>query len=632
MTASDSDVPIKAPEHENQVDSYENNTDVAAQGETSKEIKESRTDQQSGSDEMSSSADDMIATGQTTCTKLQEYGSQLKKLCKVSDPKFVKIGRDLATSTQDVKILVDTIHKAVSLVKDDKQDNVSLQETETLIQEIFTSLSDEKDAIKEEADHVKNLISRVFKSDQVREKIDRINTLFRIVRINIRIQCSARGLSDDLFEGVTEDLEHLSSTLHFATRQIVVDIKLGSKSLAKLQKSIHVHLVHLEEVFKQTQNIVAHAFSDIRQLMNATKTMIREADSRSQKISEMVGDIVVRIQFHDSLSQRVEHIAHAFDDICNLCGKDNVDLTDDHMGTTFIIVDLQLRQLLQISNEIKLVRERIENAFLAIESEVEGVSTILHDKQFREVSPQEFLGNVFSSLEDTLSRLTSLLGRRQEMVQEIEETADNTRSIAERLAEMQDSVTDIREETRVQAVNTIIMASALGHQGKTIEVLAKEIQALSDQSGELADDVEVMQFAVNKAVDDLVNVTTGTSGEIEQKEIEQQISSVKTTFSEVLEVVADITQQIDISGNHIRMTRNTLTFLEDLEAGLDSVISDLNQTRDTLAHWEGKGTSDSEEVEKLIERYSMSQERMIHMFDRADTDQQDDDNEDDIFF
>lgn len=572
-----------------------------------------------------------LSAGKHTCKQLELLTTSLVKLCRESDPRFVDVGRQLTIVTRDVRNLTDTVHRAVSLLQDEDEGNTSLKKIELLVQEIFAALSKDKEVIDQDVIQVKNLVGQIFKCDRLREMIDRINTLFRIVRINIRIQCSAQSLADEMFEGVSEDLETLSKKLHHVTRQILRDVNQGAKSLTNLQKSITSHMKDMDEVLTQAKIIVSRAFNDIRQLMSGAETMIRAADSISKNVAEKVGEVVVGIQFHDSLNQRVEHIVHAFADIGSICANEKETVTDEHLATAFIIIDLQLRQLLQISKEIKLVRERIEADFISIESEVVRLGSILHDTQFRAISPQQFLSTIFSSLEVTLKKLTALLTEGEGMVQQIENAATETRAIANNLTELKENVSEIREETRVQAVNTIIMATTLGTKGKTIEVLAKEIQTLSDKSSVLADDVEAMQLAVDQTVSELMAATVHREKNLSGSGLEEEISSVKRSFSAIIGVVTELTQHIEKSANQIKETRASLAFLDQLETKLDFNASILKNTRDRLITWQDKGAHDSDKIEQLVKRYSMEQERMIHMFDHVDV-AQDTADADEIFF
>lgn len=576
------------------------------------------------------SQNDHKVTCESVSHELEIFGSRLKQLSSESDPQFVKIGRDLTRVTEDVKKLTETIRLTVNLVLDDQEDKASLNKVEVLVNDVYRALGNDRSIIETDASQIKDLVSGIFKYDHVKEKIDRINALFRIVRVNLRIQCSAQGISDDLFAGVSEDLEHLSANLQHVTKQVLQDIKQGTKSLTRLQESTAEHLQHIDSVYQSSQNIVSKALSDINQLIKGTETMIRDADTRAQKISNKVNDIVVGIQFHDSLNQRVEHVRHAFNDIRELIADSDV-VSEVNLGTSFVILDLQLRQLQQISKEIKLVRQRIEDDFLTIETEVKGLSASLYDSQFRQVSPQHFLGDLFSSLEKTLLMLNGLFDEGEDMIKQVEQTTHGTRSIAGNLKDLQERISEMYEETRVQAVNTIIMASSLGQKGKTIEVLAKEIQALSNQSIVLADDVEAMFLAVEKIIDELESNTRKKSDHLEQGELTAEISSIKQTFGKALDLVSSLTQQVETSSNNIRSIRSALIFLSSLEESLDLIVHELAATRERLTPWEDEGLLDGEEIDKLKERYSMAQERMIHMLGSSETDQEMTDD-DDVFF
>lgn len=570
-------------------------------------------------------------TSRFVSRQMQTLSRQLSDLCEESDPEFVLIGRKLTMVTHDVKKLTDTVHKAVSLLRDEQENSASLTRIESLIQDVFSSLSRGKDVIHQEVNEVKRLVKHIFKCDRFKEMIDRINTLFRIVRINIRIQCSAQALTDELFEGVSDDLDYLSKKLHKITKQILKEIKQGAKSLTKLQDTIISHMQSIDEVIQEANPIVSKAFYDINQLMNGAKTMIRESDSISGNVSEKVSEVVVGIQFHDSLSQRVNHIIHAFNDVGSLCENNETIITDMNLGAANLIIDLQHRQLNQLCKEIKLVRERIESDFLAIESEVMKMGSILHDAQFREVGPKQFLGALFSSIDDTLVRLNALNEKGEVMVKQIHSAATDTMSIAKDLLTLKEDISEIREETRVQAVNTIIMASSLGRKGKTIEVLAKEIQNLSDKSGILADDVEAMQLAVEQSVNELLQKSVVDNKRLVGETLPAEIKAIKNSFNEIIAVASSLTLQIDQTAKLIKEIHGNLSFLNRLEARLDSALAGLRETRARLSPWAGKASHDAAEIEQLVKRYSMEKERMIHMFDRVEESQGETDD-DTIFF
>ena len=105
---------------------------------------------------------------------------------------------------------------------------------------------------------------------------------------------------------------------------------------------------------------------------------------------------------------------------------------------------------------------------------------------------------------------------------------------------------------------------------------------------------------------------------------------MKKTFNEVIDTAGDISNRVDVSGRHIRATRSSLLFLGSLEQSLHLIIVDLTKAREQLLPWQDRGTHDSEEVEKLKERYSMAQERMIHVLEQPETEAEE--LEEDFFF
>jgi methyl-accepting chemotaxis protein len=192
-------------------------------------------------------------------------------------------------------------------------------------------------------------------------------------------------------------------------------------------------------------------------------------------------------------------------------------------------------------------------------------------------------------------------------------------------------VLEMREETRLQAVNTIIMASNLGQRGRTIQVLAKEMNALSEQTSELVSDVEVLQLAVNQKVEKLCKGWDRSFNGAGGNDLEAEINGIDDSYREVEKGFAALSVQIDSSCGHIERVHGGLQFIQHLQDGLRSIAVRVEQARDTLLPWRELASSGRGEINQLIQRYTMEQERLIHMFDRVEAKQARQGGED-IFF
>jgi uncharacterized protein YoxC len=277
------------------------------------------------------------------------------------------------------------------------------------------------------------------------------------------------------------------------------------------------------------------------------------------------------------------------------------------------------------------VYERIRTSFYLIGEEVKGLNSMLYDSQFRAVGPDQYLSNLNNSLLGALRELCTLMSEGDEIIMQINHTADATRSVASRLGHIMEDVQDMRQETRLQAVNTIIMASNLGDKGRTIQVLAKEISSLSDQTSELVHEVDILQSEVNGRVEKLCRSWEENIGNSGGHDLAAEVAGIDEANRGVEQEIGVITEQIGQTTELVAACYNDLSFLEDLQDRLRQVAGMIAEGRDLLEPWRDQASQDSGELEQLVQRYTMEQERLIHMFDRGDA-AQTNHSEEDIFF
>lgn len=564
--------------------------------------------------------------------QLAEAGQKLRVICSDSDPLFIQTGRDLREVAGETATLTETIRQAAMLVsRGDEGQQGPLARSGQVVQDVLARLSHDRQEIEEDLRQIRDLIIQISDCRRINEAIDRISASFRAVRINIRIQCSAQLISEDMFKDVTEDIDKLAKSLALITKEIKNDLSASVKKLVALEREVTASLLAAERVSVSARGVVTRALGDISQLFAGTERMVREAGRRSEVIAGKVGEVVVSIQFHDSLSQRANHILQAFADIARLCDPEAGEVGPETLGSACLILDLQHRQLTHIVDEISAIHTQIGQAFARIGSEVNGLNSILVDNQFKAVGPQQFLSSLYASLQKALRQLCELVAEGTAMINRINAAAAETKNVAARLTEIMENVREMRDETRLQAVNTIIMASNLGQRGRTIQVLAKEISALSEQTTELVADVEVLQLAVNHKVEKLCRTWERSGNGANDTSLEADITLIDASYREVEKVFAALTRQIDVSESHIEAVQDGLHFIHDLQEGLQAVVLFVEQARDSLLPWRDSASSDSAEMKQLIERYTMEQERLIHMFDRVGEGQERRGDED-IFF
>jgi methyl-accepting chemotaxis protein len=555
------------------------------------------------------------------CAQLGEIGQALDSICQETDPLFIQTGRDLQAVARESRTLTKAIRQTAGLIGGDEGQRGPLERTEQLIRDVQERLTYDRREIEQDLSHIRDLMLHIVDSRHINDVIDRISVSFRAVRINIRIQCSVLLGNDDMFRDVIEDIDTLSKSLTRIAKQVKVDLSISEKNLFCLERTVYANLLESERVAASAKDVVTRAYEDIRQLLLSTRNMMWEASRRADVITGMVDSIVVGIQFHDSLNQRTSHILQAFTDVTNLCARSAQDFDPEALCTAFQILDLQHRQLEHITDEVSAIHLRIKQSFSSIGAEVKDLTSIIVNSQHRADDSELLLGGLYTSLQKGLLQLCELVAEGEGMIDRFKNAAADTRTVAGRLVEIMHDVRAMRESTHLQAINTIIMASNLGEQGRTIQVLAKEISTLSEQTSELVPEVEGLQHTVHRKVENLCeNWEKGRKG-VSRSELEGEVSGIDGFYREVKNGCSLLTAQIESSCRHIEDVYGRLGFIQKLQEGLGAVAAQVERARDTLLPWRDQASSDSSEINQLIQRYTMEQERLIHMFDLVEAEQ-----------
>ena len=441
-------------------------------------------------------------------------------------------------------------------------------------------LGEHRQSIENDLDRVRDLVAQMSNYRSINESIGSISSSFRVVRINMLIQCNARQISEDIFQDVTEDIDSLSKTLKEVTGQIKQELSTAAENLTSLEATVSKNQKEVNQLTAKTKDVVTEAYNDIGKLLHVTETMIAEAGSRSKTMARKVDDIVVSIQFHDSLDQRANHILHSFDDIAGLCIPENNEVSPEHLGLAYLILDLQHRQLVNILDEIRLIHEQITESFSSIGDEVKGLNTIFQDSEFQGASQDMFVGGLISALLDALVQLCQQLSQGEMMTEQIKTTAHDTLNVSNSLIELMEGVREMRDQIRLQAVNTIIMASNLGEQGRTIQVLAKEINVLSDQTSELLIEVDALQKNVSRKVNTLCQNRQKGEEEKVDDDHASAMKNIENSYREMGRGVAAIPPQVVAATDHINTVQSDLDFMHQLQVELQAVANQVEAARE----------------------------------------------------
>ena len=547
-----------------------------------------------------------------TINDIRKLVASIEKIRRETDPDFLRLGRDLQEIYGAAMVLTDAIQTTTSHLSQQDEGDSCLKRTSFLIDNARKSLNGAQGNIENSLGHVRNLIDYLEKFSSICEMITRIGLWFRVVGINIEVECNIQGLSGDMFTGVSKEVTALSRKINQMVESIRSDLTTAESRLTSLDHASVTSLEEIRRMSSKAEAIVGNSYNDISQIMAETTALIDTAKAKAGIIGEKVGEVVVGIQFHDAMSQRIEHIIEALRDTEILCEKSSKTKEPETLGSVCVILDFQQRQLQNLTSEIRTLALTTQNSFQVICGEVDEMSSELSGSRLTGHAKKQTKTNFFQPLQQGLGHLGGLLATGNDMTDALHRSTQETATVSDHLLEMIIGVKKIREETHIMAINTIIMANHLGNKGRTIEVLAKEIRSLADQTGEMVDGVSVVQGDIVSGVEALRESITQESATISAADLDQGMERLGESYQQVQVGMSTVAKDAGLLASRINSVAAQLSFLENLAARMEQSRQNVDQMLMALEPWRISGQTQDEDILRLLARYTMDQERVVH--------------------
>lgn len=144
------------------------------------------------------------ATGQVVSDGLEEVSASLERMGRETSPIFVQLGRDLREVFHGAKAVTENVRQFAQRLNRESEENGSLVGVKQVMGNIAQSLHNDQHDIEQDLRLLDRLLTGLIQVRQMYELINGISTSFRVIRINIQIQCNANAISEELFHGLAE--------------------------------------------------------------------------------------------------------------------------------------------------------------------------------------------------------------------------------------------------------------------------------------------------------------------------------------------------------------------------------------------------------------------------------------------
>lgn|GEM_PF-4369057 len=434
---------------------------------------------------------------------------------------------------------------------------------------------------------------------------------FSVLGLNIRIQAIAIPGAEIEFNAVSTTTRKIGVDIQAINREVQDVGQRAIQSMAQTKMSCDKELLRIREGLKEnTRNLASLNESTdlLRQSARRGWETVRES---SLQITQQISSLVMDVQFHDRLSQRMEHTTASLLDCVAFLRQaqngDNATASWHELGVARTLVRLQIDQ---VNDELERIKTTCNDGAHSLKELSDSIEKIL-DALHSNISVEKRGGflNVIKNMESLFSDNETIQNvAKQALINAMDRIRENQESIQNVRSKLQ-TIDNWKSKARVLSFNAIILAGKFGASGAGLAAISQEIVKTSMALSTVVERIQVASNLVNSNSE--YDLAEQDSGEANQALV--HIHSLANCFSEHQ-------NRVD-SGEYQELKLATHKAIDSLH-GMNVLIEEIERYRGRLVSYEADllrllpdtsiVISESESLlQKVFSRYTMDDERQV---------------------
>ena len=437
--------------------------------------------------------------------RLDELIDALEAACQNAEPDFLKLGEDLKAVNADTTFMAQQIYTAVDLIEDAMKRNALRR-----VGEISIKSLDEVQAIQDKAERdlkrMPEVARRMGAIHRLCAGTETITAFLQVIGFNMAIKSTHSSNAHEMFQGFAEEAKKVAASISAITGVLGDDAQTVQAAQISTHAEITADFDKLQELARTANSALQNAVDASKLLITHSRNVLQNAAVHSRIIAQQVSEIVVGVQFHDSMSQQIAHISENLREIMMNCNDEYEDGKADRLNRADSFLDSQVARLQLIITESEDIYHKNIQAFEQIDTEAERLvqSLDVYDNSYSlksandyDISPVKTTADdPFITLQTALQSLQQVLLKGQKLTARIERAVVYAAAQTTSFAKQARKVRRISHETHIMALNAGVKALRLGNQRQTFTVMAQEITSIARQSQEFVTEIEAILKSV----------------------------------------------------------------------------------------------------------------------------------------
>ncbi len=545
------------------------------------------------------------------------------------EPSFLQLGQNIQAILSNAAELKQGTIKTVNFVGGASSLGIT-SEADQLVRESLDQVKGRlDDAVKHHGlfkTYMEGINTSFSENFKLCEELKSTARYLKMVGTNMQIECSRSEQAMETFSVVAQEIRELSAQFLEISKNIRDVSEQAQSDQDSQQKVIFRDLNTFFKFVEDAEKTAKKALEEVESIISLSIEAIEQAEEHSKKISAQVAEIVMLIQFHDNMRQRIEHVAEAALDVEKLSSKDSASEGADSVMTknlcaSHLILNVQTAQMQKIIDDIHTVYLKGEHAFKDISCDADGFlnSLLGLETSLLNSGGSCRVGSMgpFETMESEMARLGQIAGMGANLLQNMHKAFSSVIETASGLSSHTDHVLEISSKTHLTAINAKVMTEKLGENGKALNKLAEEVIDISKQSEGFMAKVEKLQNLILTSSRDMEAQLGKDSGELQsdvtgQTDFTATVGTVSESFEQFKEELSDLSQRADALQELVLQTDRQFAFIPALAEEITHSKDQLEDLCQDLSQWGNMdGVRFDDEINKVLQRYTMQEEREI---------------------
>ena len=545
---------------------------------------------------------------------LSNVQTGLLSVSENAEDDFLQLGQQLQTGYTSVSELAELAFSAVKTTETDSEKNDFTNATHS-VNKALKDLKIRRELVESKLPPVRKVVDYLDDLNSKRDEIEMIAKYLRAVALNIFIETARSEVSNKNFSIIAEEIKELSESIIDMAKSIRDDSENAKNRFTDMFSNISTGIKTMNSVTTGAEDSVHNSIQSIEHLMKLSYKSVKQAEAMSREISKQVGNIVVGVQFHDDMRQRLEHIVSALSKVEPLCDEikqNNTEPDEKQLATAHSILTVQKAQVKGIIAELDNIFKKNKDSFENIIIEIEQMVQILTQDSSHNLGDSD----IFTNLSLALLEFQNLDNQGVDLVRQLEETYQQASVTTEALSIQANKIHEISRDSHIKALNAIIATQNMGLEGRTLLTLAGEMKTLSYQAENFVTDVSSIIESIIETVK-TVNIQDDTlNGDSENDAAERlDLNSIVVNITVLCaqmqnnsEIIYKQSEELSLS---LTEAKNNLDFFPVIGSKLNQQLESLDKALDILSPW-AAAEGDSLHDNLAHQVYTMEKERAIH--------------------